>query len=143
MPKASKVKRTTRKKAPALSERGSALTAALELGLVGAPPSGPEEITRAIYEVVAAIPRGAVATYGQVAELAGLPRGHRRVAQAMRYCPKGLPWQRVVGRKDARRAQIAIPDSEHASRQRALLKAERIRFDDDGFILLKQFGWVP
>jgi methylated-DNA-protein-cysteine methyltransferase-like protein len=114
-----------------------------ELGLVGAPPSGPEEITRAIYEVVAAIPRGAVATYGQVAELAGLPNGHRRVARAMRYCPDGLPWQRVVGRKDARRGQIAIQDAEHAGRQRALLKAERVAFDEDGYIALRRFGWLP
>ena len=121
----------------------NAITAALELGLVGPPPSGPEEITRAIYEVVAAIPRGAVATYGQVAELAGLPNGHRRVARAMRFCPKGLPWQRVVGRKDARRAQIAIQDASHAAKQRALLKAERVTFDDDGFIVLKRFGWLP
>jgi methylated-DNA-protein-cysteine methyltransferase-like protein len=139
MPKASKAKRPSRE---AIQERGAAITAALELGLVGA-PSTPEEITRTIYEVVAAIPRGKVATYGQVAELAGLPRGHRRVARAMRYCPKGLPWQRVVGRKDARRAQIAIQDAEHAARQRALLKAERVSFDHDGFIVLKRFGWAP
>ena len=51
--------------------------------------------------------------------LAGIPRGHRRVARAMRFCPSGLPWQRVVGKKDARRAQINIQDPEHAARQRA------------------------
>jgi methylated-DNA-protein-cysteine methyltransferase-like protein len=107
------------------------------------PPAGPEAITAAIYEVVAAIPRGAVATYGQVAELAGLPRGHRRVARAMRFCPAGLPWQRVVGRKDARRAQINIQDPESASKQRALLKAEKVSFDADGFIALRRFGWLP
>jgi methylated-DNA-protein-cysteine methyltransferase-like protein len=108
-----------------------------------APPSGPEEITRAIYEVVAAIPRGAVATYGQVAELAGLPNGHRRVARAMRFCPEGLPWQRVVGRKDARRGQINIQDPEHATEQRSLLQAERVNFDAHGFIALRRFGWLP
>jgi methylated-DNA-protein-cysteine methyltransferase-like protein len=96
-----------------------------------------------IYEVVAAIPRGAVATYGQVAELAGLPNGHRRVARAMRVCPEDLPWQRVVGRKDTRRAQIAIQDAEHAAQQRALLQAERVSFDADGFIPLRRFGWLP
>lgn len=107
------------------------------------PPSGPEAITRAIYEVVAAIPRGAVATYGQVAELAGLPNGHRRVARAMRFCPDGIPWQRVVGRKDARRAQINIQDHEHAAKQRARLMAERVSFDANGFIALRRFGWLP
>lgn len=146
MPKASKLKvrrAASRKKTEPIAERQSALKAALELGLVAAPPSSPEEITRAIYEVVAAIPRGSVATYGQVAELAGLPNGHRRVARAMRFCPEKLPWQRVVGRKDARRAQIAIQDAEHASRRRALLEKERVRFDDDGYIVLARFGWLP
>jgi len=97
----------------------------------------------AIYAVVRAIPRGRVVTYGQVAELAGLPAGHRQVARAMRECPKGLPWQRVVGRKDARRAQINLLDPEHAGRQRALLEAERVVFDENGFIPLKRFGWLP
>ena len=103
----------------------------------------PEAVSRSIYEVVKAIPRGKVATYGQVAELAGLPRGHRRVARAMHFCPDGLPWQRVVGRKDTRRAQINIHDAEHAKKQRALLKAEKVRFDEDGLIALSQFGWLP
>ena len=104
---------------------------------------GPEAVTAAIYAVVRAIPRGRVATYGQVAELAGLRSGHRRVARAMKYCPPNLPWQRVVGRKDARRAQVAIVDSEHASLQRALLEAEKVSFDDAGYIVLRRFGWLP
>jgi methylated-DNA-protein-cysteine methyltransferase-like protein len=108
-----------------------------------ADPPDSAEISRAIYEVVKAIPRGCVATYGQVAELAGLPRGHRRVARAMKFCPDGLPWQRVVGRKDARRAQINIHDAQHAAKQRALLRAEKIVFDDDGLIALRKFGWLP
>lgn len=107
------------------------------------PPAGPQAVTRAIYAVVAAIPRGYVATYGQVAELAGLPNGHRRVARAMRFCPDGLPWQRVVGRKDARRGQISIQDPEHAATQRDLLEAERVSFDDSGFIALRRYGWLP
>jgi methylated-DNA-protein-cysteine methyltransferase-like protein len=96
-----------------------------------------------IWKVVRAIPRGRVATYGQVAELAGFPNGHRRVARAMRMCPSNLPWQRVVGRKDARRGQINIQDLEHAQEQRARLEAEKIRFDAAGFIPLRSFGWLP
>jgi len=106
-------------------------------------PTGPEAVTAAIYAVVRAIPRGCVATYGQVAELAGLPSGHRRVARAMKTCPSGLPWQRVVGRKDARRAQIAIQDPEHAALQRKLLEAEKVAFDASGFIVLRRHGWLP
>jgi methylated-DNA-protein-cysteine methyltransferase-like protein len=97
----------------------------------------------AIYAVVKAIPRGRVATYGQIAELADMPAGHRLVARAMRTCPDGLPWQRVVGRKDARRAQINVQDPEHAALQRKLLEAERVLFDDNGCIVLKTFGWLP
>ena len=98
---------------------------------------------REIWKVVRAIPRGRVATYGQVAQLAGFPNGHRRVARAMRVCPDTLPWQRVVGRKDARRGQINIQDPEHAQEQRTLLEREKIRFDEAGFIPLRSFGWLP
>jgi len=96
-----------------------------------------------IYAVVAAIPRGKVATYGEVAELAGKPFGHRVVAKAMRTCPARLPWQRVVGRHDVRRARIAIGDPEHAALQRKLLKAEGVTFDDGGFIVMRKSGWLP
>jgi methylated-DNA-protein-cysteine methyltransferase-like protein len=101
-----------------------------------------ERIETAIYRVVRAIPRGRVATYGEIAELASLPSGHRVVARAMRSCPEGLPWYRVVGKKDARRAQIAIGDAEHAGLQRARLEAENVEFDAGGFIPLGRFGWL-
>lgn len=95
-----------------------------------------------ILEVVRAIPRGKVATYGQVAELAGIPRGHRIAARTMKTAPAGVPWQRVLGKKDARRAQISIQDPEHATRQRKLLAREGVRVDD-GLISLREFGWLP
>ena len=100
-------------------------------------------LTERIYAVVRAIPRGKVATYGQLAELAGIPRGHRLAARAMRVCPAGLPWHRVVGKKDARRAQINVQDPEHAALQRKRLAAEGVRFDDAGFIALRAHGWLP
>jgi methylated-DNA-protein-cysteine methyltransferase-like protein len=98
---------------------------------------------RAIYAVVRAIPRGKVATYGQVAELAGIPAGHRVVARAMRTCPTKLPWQRVIGKKDARRGQINLQDPEHAALQRTLLAAEGVVFDAGGCIVLSKSGWLP
>src|SRR4051794_8386932 len=70
---------------------------------------------RAIYAVVHSIPRGKVASYGQIAELAGIPNGHRIAARYMRRCPARLPWHRVVGKKDKRRAQINVRDPEHAA----------------------------
>ncbi|MET0285426.1 MAG: MGMT family protein [Polyangiales bacterium] len=99
----------------------------------------PEQL---ILEVVRAIPRGKVATYGQVAELAGIPRGHRIAARTMKTAHPGVPWQRVLGKKDARRAQIAIQDPEHAVRQRKLLSREGVRFDDSGFVVLRLYGWL-
>lgn len=95
-----------------------------------------------IYAVVRAIPRGRVVTYGEIARLAGAPSAHRVVARAMRDCPERLPWQRVVGKKDARRGQISIGDPEHAALQRRLLEAEGVRFDASGFISLRRFGWL-
>jgi len=103
----------------------------------------PRDQARAIYEVVRAIPRGRVATYGQLAALAGIPSGHRIAARAMQVCPSDLPWQRVVGKKDARRAQISIQEPEHAQHQRALLEAEGVVFDAAGTIALRTFGWLP
>ena len=97
---------------------------------------------RAIYAVVRAIPRGRVATYGEIAELAGMPRGHRLVARAMRTCPASLPWYRVIGKKDARRGQINIEDDEHARVQRTRLAAEGVEFDANGCIPLRRFGML-
>lgn len=101
------------------------------------------DATAAIYEVVKRVPRGRVITYGQIAELAGIARGHRIAARAMRTCPAGLPWQRVVGKKDARRAQVSILDEEHAQLQRRLLIKEGVKLDDAGCISLRDYGWLP
>ena len=51
-----------------------------------------------IWETIQDIPKGRVANYGQVAEIAGIPRGARQVAYALRHVPKEmqLPWHRVI-----------------------------------------------
>jgi methylated-DNA-protein-cysteine methyltransferase-like protein len=93
--------------------------------------------------VVAAIPRGRVATYGQLALLAGIHAGHRIAARAMQQCPNGLAWYRVLAKKDARRAKIAIADPEGAALQRKRLAAEGVAFDAGGYVVLRHFGWLP
>ncbi len=51
---------------------------------------------RAVFRLVRGIPRGQVATYGQVAAILGYPRAARAVGWAMRHCAPGVPWHRVV-----------------------------------------------
>jgi len=63
--------------------------------LLRAPKSQPRD--RAIRRAVRQIPRGKVATYGQVAAAAGYPLYHRQVVQVLHKAGNALPWQRVVG----------------------------------------------
>jgi len=95
-----------------------------------------------IWRVAARVPRGRVATYGQVARLAGLPRGARQAGYALHALPAGsrVPWQRVVNA----RGEISPRSDELGEReQRALLEAEGIEFDARGRIDLVRFGWRP
>ena len=98
-----------------------------------------------IYAVVREIPRGAVATYGQVAELADIPRGHRVAGAAMKLIkPRmGIPWQRVVGRRSRTMAQINIKDPVGGALQRQLLEKEGVEFTRTGGIRLADHGWLP
>lgn len=93
-----------------------------------------------IYAVVARIPAGRVATYGQVAALAGLPRQARQVGYALNRLDdgSGLPWHRVLNA----RGEISLP-GEAASRQRRLLEAEQVVFDAAGRVALARFRWTP
>lgn len=59
-------------------------------------PKG-DQMATAIRSAIRRIPRGKVATYGQVAEAAGYPRYHRQVAQVLRKWGATLPWHRVLG----------------------------------------------
>jgi methylated-DNA-protein-cysteine methyltransferase-like protein len=95
---------------------------------------------RRIQDVVKRIPRGRVATYGQIARLAGLGRQARLVGYAMAALPTGtrVPWQRVVNAQGA----ISLP-GKSADRQRKLLEDEGVRFDARGRIDLDRFLWTP
>jgi methylated-DNA-protein-cysteine methyltransferase related protein len=98
-----------------------------------------------IYAVVRRIPRGRVATYGQVAELAGIPGGARVVGAAMRgsgSAPR-LPWQRVVGKRGPATGRIAILDPIGGAVQRQLLEAEGVEISEAGAISLARYGWLP
>lgn len=96
-----------------------------------------------IYAVVRRIPRGRVATYGQVAALAGLPRQPRLVGYAMHALPNGtaLPWHRVINAQG--RVSPRSGDSGGSLTQRMLLEVEGVRFDAAGRVSLAQQGWKP
>jgi methylated-DNA-protein-cysteine methyltransferase-like protein len=91
--------------------------------------------------VVAAIPRGQVATYGQVAELAGLPRGARKAGRTLSRLPRGsrIPWHRVVNAS----GRISLPPgSEAYARQQRRLEREGVEFRN-GRLSLARFRWRP
>lgn len=83
-----------------------------------------------IYEVVKKIPRGKVATYGQVATAAGNPRWSRVVGYALHSNPSPgeIPCHRVV-RKDGRVARSFAFGGENV--QRMLLEGEGVKFVDE------------
>lgn len=89
-----------------------------------------------IYDVVRRIPRGRVATYGQVAAIAGLGRSARLVGYALHNAPAGLPWHRVI---NAQGTISARADSDWGELQRNLLEAEGVEFDLRGRVDLKKF----
>jgi methylated-DNA-protein-cysteine methyltransferase-like protein len=73
-------------------------------------------------------------SYGQIARELGKPRGARQVGWAMRHCPEGLPWWRVV------MADGAITGGDYAAMRRAELEAEGVKFLPDGRVDMKKFN---
>ena len=92
-------------------------------------------------ELIKRIPRGKVATYGQIAALAGQPRAARQVAWVLHAASDkdNLPWQRVINSSGT----ISLPRMAGYELQRALLKKEGIKFDRHDRIDLEQFQWRP
>ena len=95
-----------------------------------------------VREVVGRIPRGKVATYGQIARLAGNPRAARMVGWALAGLPHGtsVPWHRVInahGRISPRGR------TDHHVRQQRLLEREGVRFSLNGAVDLRRFQWRP
>ncbi|MEE4377057.1 MAG: methylated-DNA--[protein]-cysteine S-methyltransferase [Candidatus Competibacteraceae bacterium] len=94
-----------------------------------------------IWQTVATIPYGRVATYGRIAEWAGFPRQARAVGYALHNLPaqSSIPWHRVINAN----GMISFPlGSEPHRRQHDLLLDEGILFDGQR-IDLKRFGWQP
>src|SRR3954467_10402243 len=102
-----------------------------------------QRLFKAVKAVIRTIPRGRVATYGQVAELAGIPGGARIAAAALKTSVPAdqLPWQRVIGKAGKLRGRIAIHDPVGAAVQRELLGGEGVAISDNGLVALDVYGW--
>ncbi|HVR96909.1 MAG TPA: MGMT family protein [Thermoanaerobaculia bacterium] len=94
-----------------------------------------------IYAVISRIPPGRVATYGQVALLAGLGRSARRVGQALRVLPEGsaVPWHRVINARGEISPRGGMGWEE--GYQRHLLEEEGVEFKDGRRVDLERFLW--
>lgn len=92
-----------------------------------------------IWQVVLAIPPGKVASYGQVAEMAGLGRQARYIGRALGKLPKGhsVPWYRVIRSN----GQIAFPEGSGIYREQVgLLQAEGVEVVN-GRVAMRLFRW--
>ena len=94
----------------------------------------------AVYEIVRQIPPGKVATYGQIARLAGNPRMARQVGWALHGNPEegGIPCHRVVNRFGGCSSAFAFGGDDV---QRALLEGEGVGFRTDGCVDLEEHLW--
>ncbi len=91
-----------------------------------------------VWQIIAAIPPGQVATYGDVARLAGSPRAARQVGGVLRRLPPDstLPWFRVINRHGCISLQ-----GDDLLRQRDALEAEGVVVSETGEIDLSRFRW--
>ncbi|MFW5786575.1 MAG: MGMT family protein [bacterium] len=95
--------------------------------------------TQRAADVIKAIPAGRVATYGQVAVMAGNPQGARQVVRLLHTASNslGLPWHRVVNRD----GQISLPRGGGHEEQRARLESEGVAFTIEDRIDMRVHRW--
>jgi methylated-DNA-protein-cysteine methyltransferase related protein len=98
-------------------------------------------LTRSILAVLKAIPRGKVAAYGQVAALAGHPRGARQVARVLHSlsAAEKLPWHRVIGAS----GRISLAAEAGGEEQARRLRREGVPVDPSGRVDVAGYGWRP
>jgi methylated-DNA-protein-cysteine methyltransferase-like protein len=94
-----------------------------------------------VYKIVAKIPYGKVATYGDIAEACGIRSSARTVGWALNGAKdSGLPCHRVVNRFGALTGKLHFGSYEIME---DLLRSEGVRFDKEGCVILKDFLWNP
>ena len=92
--------------------------------------------TEKVIQIIKSIPSGKVMTYGQIAKIAGSPRGARQVVRVLHSMSAkyNLPWHRIINAK----GEIVITDEESAYSQKAMLEAEEVKFLPNGRVDLKE-----
>jgi methylated-DNA-protein-cysteine methyltransferase-like protein len=95
----------------------------------------------AVIDLIRQIPEGMVATYGQIAAMAGNPRGARQVVRVLHSSSDkhDLPWHRVVNRL----GHISLPKGSGYEMQKSMLEAEGVEFNRDDRIDMRCFLWSP
>ncbi len=103
-------------------------------------PHTVEPLSVRIAALIRSVPKGRVATYGQIAVLAGAPGAARRVAWLLHSSSRTerLPWHRVINS----RGRISLPPGGGYELQRSLLEAEGVRFDGDS-VDMRRCLWRP
>lgn len=100
-----------------------------------------ESFYQRVVNVIKSIPKGNVATYGQIAGYAGSSRAARQVAYILHSSSEkhDLPWHRVVNSKGG----ISLKPGQGYELQKGRLEAEGVTFKEDGCVDLKRFQWRP
>lgn len=95
-----------------------------------------------VYEQVIKIPKGKVATYGQIAFLCGSPKASRAVGYALHFNPKPgeIPCHRVVNRFGFLAGRFAFGGIDE---QKRLLESEGVFVNEDYMVDLKKYGYLP
>jgi methylated-DNA-protein-cysteine methyltransferase-like protein len=105
-------------------------------------PLNADSAVAAICDVVCRIPKGWVATYGQVAAMAGLPRRARLVGRVLQHLDPAtkIPWHRVVNAK----GEVSYAPSRNGgdALQRRLLEKEGVEFNDGNRFELERYRWL-
>ena len=140
MSKATKTKATKEKKG---ADEGSPLANRPQPGRVASEPAlqakTPSTFYQRVIKIIKRVPKGKVVTYGQVARMAGSPRGARQVSWTLHVAGERekLPWQRVINRE----GKISIPKGDGYELQKALLEGEGVKFDRRDTVDLEKYGW--
>ena len=103
--------------------------------------TGHSSFSQRIKDIIKKIPRGKVATYGQIATMAGNPRAARQVVRILHSSSRKdrLPWHRVINSK----GRISLQPGFGYETQKSLLLKERIVFDKDDTVDFERFLWSP